>query len=214
MKLGVVSYRLPKSNIAESFRTLRTNLQFTANGRKLKTILITSANANEGKSWITSNLAVSFAQSGKKVLLVDADMRKGRQHKIFGVDLNIGLSNYLSGIGMIDLNNLNDDIENEEYLFKLFNKTDVDNLYVMTAGSFPPNPAELLQSNKTKELINKLNDIFDIVIFDGTPIEIVTDSLILSSLVDNVVLVSSYKQTKMENLISTKKAIESVGRKN
>lgn len=136
MKLGIITYKLPKSQIAESFRTLRTNLQFTSTGRNLKTILVTSSSANEGKSWCSSNLAVVFAQSGKRVLLVDADMRRGRQHKIFGITKNIGLSNYLSGVGLYSINDLENTEKEEDALIKMFNKTEIENLYVMPARKY------------------------------------------------------------------------------
>jgi len=136
MKLGIITYKLPKSQIAESFRTLRTNLQFTSTGRNLKTVLVTSSNAGEGKSWCSSNLAVVFAQSGKRVLLVDGDMRRGRQHKIFGITKNIGLSNYLSGVGLFGIDDIESNEKEEAALIKMFNKTDVENLYVMPARQY------------------------------------------------------------------------------
>ena len=98
MKKELIAQRNPKSPIAEMFRTLRTNIQFTHTQKKLRTILVTSTMPGEGKSWVSSNLAITFAQTGKKVLLIDADMRKGRQYTIFGVSPRPGLSNYLSGI--------------------------------------------------------------------------------------------------------------------
>lgn len=208
MSLEIITYKSPKSLIAESFRTLRTNLQFTVGGKNVKTLLITSSMAGEGKSWTASNLAVAFAQSGKRVLLIDADMRKGRQHKIFGISKNMGLSNYLSGV---ELYMMDDNVSEEDVLIKMFHKTDVENLFVMSCGSTPPNPSELMQSEKMKTLIKDLKEVFDIVIFDGPPSGIVTDGVILSSLVDSVVLVSSYRKTKTEDLKTTRKAIENVG---
>ena len=100
MKKELIAHQEPKSPISEIFRTLRTNIQFMNTKNKLKTILVTSTLPGEGKSWVTSNLAVTFAQAGKKVVLIDADMRKGRQYTIFGVSPIPGLSNYLSGIGV------------------------------------------------------------------------------------------------------------------
>lgn len=208
MSLEIITYKSPKSLIAESFRTLRTNLQFTAGGKNVKTILITSAVAGEGKSWTASNLAVAFAQSGKRVLLIDADMRKGRQHKIFGISKNMGLSNYLSGV---ELYMMDDKVSEEDVLIKMFHKTEVENLFVMSCGNTPPNPSELMQSEKMKTLIKDLKEVFDLVIFDGPPSGIITDGVILSSIVDSVVLVSTYRKTRTEDLKNTKKAIENVG---
>ena len=98
MKKELIAHRDPKSPISEVFRTLRTNIQFMNTSKRLKSLLITSTSPAEGKSWVSSNLAVTFAQAGKKVILVDADMRKGRQYTIFGVAPKPGLSNYLSGV--------------------------------------------------------------------------------------------------------------------
>ena len=131
----------PKSPISEIFRTLRTNIQFMSSKDKNKTVLITSTSQGEGKSWITANLAVVFANSGKKVLLIDSDMRLARQYKIFGISPIPGISNLLSGL-----------IEDEK---EAIQKIDgIDNLFIIPAGDIPPNPSELL-------ILPQINIIFD-----------------------------------------------------
>ena len=205
MKKELIAEFDPKSPISEVFRTLRTNIQFMNTKGKLKTILITSTFPGEGKSWVASNLAVTFAQAGKKVVLIDADMRKGRQYSIFGVSPIPGLSNYLSGIG-ID--------ENQELdIVDFVQETEVDNLFIIPAGNIPPNPSELLISPQMVNLLEELKDLCDIVILDGTPNELVTDSLILTRLVDSTVIVTASKETKKENLRRAITNIQNVGGK-
>lgn len=202
MKNELITFVSPKTQISEVFRTLRTNIQFMNVDEKLKSLLITSTVPSEGKSWVTSNLAVTFAQAGKRVLLVDADMRKGRQHKIFELNNDKGLSNYLIMTAKEDeLNSIGDYIQTSL----------IDNLYVMTSGMVPPNPSELLASQKMVDLINYLETIFDIVIFDGTPSTIVTDAIILSKFVNTTLIVASYKQTKIDDLKQVKRNILNVG---
>ena len=195
MKKELLIQKNPKSPIAETFRTLRTNLQFMNAKNGLQTILITSTVPGEGKTWVSSNLAVTFALTGKKVLLIDADMRKGRISKVFQARPNPGLSNFLSGI------NTNDNIETRSGVLNFVQTTGVDNLYVMTSGNIPPNPAELLETDVTVNMIEELKEKFDIVIFDGTPSMLVTDATILSRLVDTTVIVSAYNLTKKEDLV-------------
>ena len=207
MKKELLIQKNPKSPIAETFRTLRTNLQFMNAKNGLQTILITSTVPGEGKTWVSSNLAVTFALTGKKVLLIDADMRKGRISKVFQARPNPGLSNFLSGI------NTNDNIETRSSVLNFVQTTGVDNLYVMTSGNIPPNPAELLETDVTVNMIEELKEKFDIVIFDGTPSMLVTDATILSRLVDTTVIVSAYNLTKKEDLVKVKRNIENVGGK-
>lgn len=206
MKRELIVQRSPKSPIAEVFRTLRTNIQFMNSQKDLKTLLVTSTMPGEGKSWVSSNLAITFAQAGKRVALVDADMRKGRLHTMFQVENIPGLSNYLSGIDEAGATN-------KEGIIHYVKPTPVDNLFLITCGNVPPNPSELLTSEKTLAMIDKLKDIFDIVILDGTPGLIVTDALILSRIVDSTIIVTSHKSTKKDNLAKVKKDIENVGGK-
>lgn len=206
MKKELIVQRSPKSPIAEVFRTLRTNIQFMNSQKDLKTILITSTEPGEGKSWVSSNLAITFAQAGKRVALVDADMRKGRLHTMFQVENIPGLSNYLSGINEVGS-------DNKEGIIHYIKPTSIDNLFLIPCGNVPPNPAELLASEKTLTMIDKLKEIFDIVILDGTPGLIVTDALILSRIVDSTIIVTSHKSTKKDNLAKVKRDIENVGGK-
>lgn len=207
MKKELIAELDPKSPISEVFRTLRTNIQFMNTKGKLKTILVTSTFPGEGKSWVASNLAVTFAQAGKKVVLIDADMRKGRQYNIFSISPIPGLSNYLSGVDVDDENRDITDIA--DYV----QDTEVDNLFVMPAGNIPPNPSELLISPQMVDLLEQLKELCDIVIVDGTPNELVTDSLIITRLVDSTIIVTASKQTKKDNLRRAIQNIQNVGGK-
>lgn len=206
MKKEVVAHKDPKSPISEIFRTLRTNIQFINTNKNIQTLLVTSTLPGEGKSWIASNLAVAFAQTGKKVVLIDADMRKGRQYVIFETPPAPGLSNYLSEIGI----NKKEDISSDEIL-DCIQKTEVPNLYLMPAGSIPPNPSELLVSPKMIKVLDKFKQAFDIVIIDGTPCELVTDAVILSRVVDSTIVVTAHKVTKKDALERVIKSIQNVG---
>lgn len=192
----------PKEIISEQIRTIRTNLQFTSADEKIKTILITSSIPSEGKSFISSNLATAFAQNNKKVLIVDCDMRKGRVNKIFKISNRIGLSNLLAY-------KEDDEEKLEDYVFK----TKIDNLYVIPRGKVPPNPSELLNSQKTAKLISLLSEIFDYIIFDGPPVNGLSDSLIMSDFVDRTIVVTSLNSAPIELLESTKKMLTNVNAK-
>ncbi|MGN1301730.1 MAG: CpsD/CapB family tyrosine-protein kinase [Clostridia bacterium] len=204
MKRELIAQRTPKSPIAEVFRTLRTNIQFMNSKKSLKTLLVTSTMPGEGKSWVAANLAITFAQAGKKVLIIDADMRKGRQHVMFNIENRVGLSNFLSGIDEMGRN------ENLDIL-KYVRATEIQNLFLIPAGNVPPNPSELLASETTINMIEKLKEVFDFIIFDGTPSLLVTDALIVARLVDSTVIVTEHNGTKKENLEKVKKDIENVG---
>ena len=206
MKKELIAQRDPKSPVSEVFRTLRTNIQFMNTNNKLQTLLVTSTFPGEGKSWVASNLAVTFAQAGKKVVLIDADMRKGRQYTIFEVSPRPGLSNYLSGV------NANSE-EGSDDVIDYIQETEIKNLYVMSAGNIPPNPSELLISPKMVGVLDKLKQLCDLVIVDGTPCELVADSIILSRLVDSTVVVTAHKANKKENLKKIVTNIQNVGGK-
>lgn len=197
MKDELVIYNKPKSNISEDIRTIRTNLMFTSSDEESKVILVTSSVPGEGKSFISSNLAAAFAQTGKATLLIDSDLRLGRVHKIFGISNSKGLSNLLIDEDVIDC---------AEYI----KKTSVENLYVIPRGTVPPNPSELLNSSNTKKAIKFLKENFDHIIFDGVPVNGLPDSLIMASLVDRVVIVCSSGYTKIDELNETKKALEKI----
>lgn len=192
----------PKKPVSEAFRTLRTNIQFMGTAKKMKSVLITSTSPGEGKSYTAANLAITFAQAGNKVILIDADMRKGRLHKIFGVSPVPGLSDYLYGVTL--------EGKEKRFLSQFVKQVSIDNLTIMPTGSIPPNPSELLNSDQMKNLLKDLKDKFDIIIIDGTPCELVSDSIILSTIVDSTIIVASYKETKKENLGRIVKNIQSV----
>jgi len=195
-KVELLVQKYPKSVVSESIKTLRTNLQFSSVDEDIKTILITSSIPGEGKSFISANLAISFAQTDKRVLIVDCDMRKGRQHRIFKLSNSKGLSNLL----IDDMTNYKDYI----------NKTSVDGVSVITRGTVPPNPSELLNSKKNADLLRVLKAKYDVIIYDGVPCNGLPDSIIMSKLVDKVLIVSSDSMTPKSVLESTKKQLESV----
>ena len=194
----------PKSPISEIFRTLRTNIQFMNTKNKLQSLLVTSTIAGEGKSWVSANLAATFAQAGKKVIILDADMRKGRQYRIFDVSPRPGLSNYLSGVTENDK-----EVDLADYV----QETEIENLFVIPAGNVPPNPSELLVSESMLHLLEKLKEICDIVIIDGPPTQLVTDSLILTRIADSTVIIAEGNKTKKESLRRIVDNIQKVGGK-
>lgn len=204
MKKELITKIDAKSPVSEVFRSLRTNIQYMSKSSSCQTILVTSTTQGEGKSWIVSNLAVTFAQTGKNVIIIDADMRRPRQNNIFGIDMFPGLSNYLAGMSSRGT-------DKNIAVKDCIQATEIDNLYVLPAGNIPPNPSELLESTKTKELLNELKKIFDVVIFDGAPCLLVTDATIISRIVDSTILVASYKTTKIDELKDAKRRIEAIG---
>lgn len=183
----------PRSPISEQFRTIRTNLQFTAVDGALETMLVTSAGPSEGKSFTIANLAVVFAQQEKKVLLIDADMRKPTVHYTFRVDNRRGLSSVLVG---------------EHELEEAAIKSDIPNLDILPSGPIPPNPSELLGSNKMRHLIEEAKKLYDLVIFDTPPVLAVTDAQILANFVDGSLLVIRSKQTDQESAIKARELLE------
>ena len=187
----------PKAIVSENIKSLRTNLQFTAIDKDLKTILVTSVNAAEGKSFVTANLAISFAQADKRVLLVDCDLRRGRVHRLFGLPNANGLSNLLAG--------------NLRSVRNYINPTKIENLEVITCGTYPPNPSELLASKKNEHLIQILSEHYDIVIFDGAPVGGLADSLILASFMDETIIVVKDGATNKKDLALAKDSLDKVG---
>jgi len=183
----------PRSPISEQYRTLRTNLEFSSVDKALKTILVTSSSPSEGKSMTTANLAVVYAQQGKKVLLVDADLRKPTVHYTFRLDNLRGLSNILVNEATI---------EDTAY------STGIGNLDVISSGPIPPNPSELLGSRRMELLINEASNIYDLIIFDTPPVLAVTDAQILGNVVDGSILVIRSGQTEYELAIKAKEALE------
>lgn len=205
-KNEIVERNNAKSYVTECINTIRTNILYMNSTKKAKTILITSCTPREGKSWVSANIAASFAETNRKVLLIDADMRKGRANKIFGVDNKEGLSSYLHYI----TGDIKQDIELGRRYIK---ETQIPNLHILSNGTIPPNPSELLASSGMKELVVLLKNIYDIIIIDAPPCKLVSDSIVLSTIVDSTVLVVNAEKTKISDLKEVKKSINIVGGK-
>lgn len=180
---------MPKASTSESIRNLRTNLSFSSVDKGLKSLLISSTNASEGKSFVSSNLATAYAQAGKNVLLIDGDLRKGRLHRIFKLRNARGFSDLL-----IDTKSKNYD--------KYLKDTNIEGLTVITRGTCPPNPSELLGSSRAKNVLNKLLEQFDMVIIDGAPSMGLSDSIVASKLVDGVAIVCRDGKTNRADLVA------------
>jgi len=186
----------PKSPFAEAFRTLRTNLEFTGIDKKIKSILFTSSVPNEGKSTIVKNLAYSVALTGSKIIVIDADLRNPTIHKIFNLSNSRGLTNLLI-----------DEVGYEPYVYE---DNSYNNLHILTSGPIPPNPTELLGSNKMKKLLNIIKENYSYVFIDSPPVIAVTDAAVLASSVDGVVLVIHAGKTEIEAAIRTKEILDNV----
>jgi capsular exopolysaccharide synthesis family protein len=171
----LITYEDPKSPISESYRSLRTNITYSSADKKIKSILVTSPQPGEGKSTTVANLAIAFAQLRKRTLLIDADLRKPVQHNVFGHNRGPGLTEYITG-----------EVDNFE---SIVHPTKIDNLYLVTAGSLPPNPSELLGSDRMSDLVDKLESQWDIILFDSPPIVAVTDASMISGEIDALILV-------------------------
>lgn len=185
----------PRSPISEQYRTIRTNLQFASVDSDLRSILLTSAGPSEGKSMTTANLAIVYAQQGKRVLLVDADLRKPTIHYTFRLDNLRGLSNILVG---------------ETSLRDAVESSDVENLDLISCGPIPPNPSELLGSKRMQFFIEEAKQSYDIVIFDMPPVLAVTDAQVMSNFVDGTILVVRSKQTENDAANRAMEALQSV----
>lgn len=205
MKKELITHNNPKSFISEIFRTLRTNVQFMSSNRNLKTLLVTSTLPEEGKSWVSSNLAIAFAQAGLKVVLIDADMRKCGLHGIFRVPQCPGLSNYLSGVS--------DTTQKDYKLSNYLKETEVQNLFLMPSGNVPPNPSELLMTPQMITLLEDLKEVCDLIIIDGTPSKLVTDAVVLSRIVDSTIIVASHNYAKKDDFEKVVRDIQNIGGK-
>ena len=191
----------PKSQIVESIKTIRTNILYSTNKNA---ILVTSCKQDEGKTWVINNLAVAFAQTGKRVILVDANLREeSNKNDIFEIDKGEGLSDFIKEISEDNLDNLQ---KSRNYI----KETKIPNLHILQNGTIPPNPVELVSSRNMQKIIKLLKNMYDVVLIDGTSSIMVSDSIALSSMVDSTILIAENKKTKINDLKKVKKLIEDV----
>ncbi len=183
--LRLITYHKPSDPISEAYRSLRTAIQYSRIDKPVRSLLVASALPKEGKSTMTANIAVTFAKSGLKTLLIDSDLRRPIQHKLFNMERKPGLIEYLKG--EVDLNTA-------------VRKTFAENLFLLPTGQLPPNPSEVLGSEVMKSLMEILKASFDFIVFDSPPIVAVTDGVILSKLVDGVLFVALANKTEAEVL--------------
>ncbi|WP_199620963.1 CpsD/CapB family tyrosine-protein kinase [Paenibacillus alkalitolerans] len=185
----------PKSFIAESYRALRTNIEFSSFDDDLKSIVITSAKPQEGKTTTAVNMAVAFAQAGKSVVLIDADLRKPSIHNIFSKHNRGGLSNI---------------IVKQYRVNEMIQETHIDNLWVITSGPVPPNPSEMLSSNNFTEMLDELKERYSVIIIDTPPALTVTDAQIAAAKCDGVILVVNAGKAKRDSVVKVKEQLEHV----
>lgn len=183
----------PKSIISEAYRTLRTNIQYCSMDRTVKVIMVTSSQNNEGKSTTISNLAVAYAQEGKDVLIIDADLRSPSLHHVF--------SNY-NRTGLTSI------IAKQHSWQEVISDTTIPNLSLISAGPVPPNPSELLSSKQMASLIEELKPRYDIILIDTPPLLLVPDPLIVSAYADGVVMVVSAGKADKEAVKKAKAQLE------
>jgi tyrosine-protein kinase Etk/Wzc len=191
----MVTHFEPKSPVSEAYRTFRTNIQFAQFEKPPRTLLVTSAGPGEGKSTTVANLAITMAQMGTKTLLVDADLRRPVLHSIFEQDKNIGLTNALLGATGID---------------EAIHELTVPNLSLLCCGTLPPNPSEMLGSNAMKDLIERLKEKFDIILFDSPPVVAVTDAAVLSTQIDGTILIISANETTRKAVVRAETLLKNV----
>ena len=184
----------PKSPISEQYRTIRTNIQFLMIDKEIKTLAFTSAAPGEGKTTTIANLAITLAYQGDKVLLIDADLRKPTLHQLIGVRNQHGLTNLIT--------------KKSTKKSAILRVPRIANLYVLPSGPIPPNPSELLNSKKMKNLISELSQEYDWVLFDTPPVLAVTDAQILANRCDGVILVLKSNQTQKEELVKAKELLD------
>jgi protein-tyrosine kinase len=188
----------PKSPISEQYRTIRTNIQFSFIDEAMRSLMVTSSSPSEGKSTTAANLAIVFAQQGKKVLLIDADLRKPTVHYTFRLNNYTGLTSVLT---------------NSSSLSSALQETNVENLSVLTSGPIPPNPAELLSSKTMDNCLRQLYEMFDLTIFDTPPVLAVTDAQILANKCDGTILVVASGKTEIGAAVKAKELLAAANAK-
>ena len=191
----ITSLEKPQSNISEAYRTIRTGIEFSNLDKDLKIICITSSKKDEGKTTVLSNLGVSFAKIDKKVLLIDADLRNPSISKMFDTSNTQGLMDILLG-----KRNIQDCIK----------KTKQENLYILTGGTIPPNPAEVLSSKKMSEFIESIKDEYDYIFIDSPPVGVVSDASIISAYSDGVIFVVGANEVDSNLAKIAKERLDSV----
>jgi non-specific protein-tyrosine kinase len=200
-KLGI--YRLvmllyPRSGAAEAFRTMRTNVEFADIDSGVHSLLVTSPSAGDGKSTVATNLALAFAQAGRRTILVDADLRRPAIHDFFDLSNTYGLTSLIRSMEVLDLG-------------QVLRVIDEPNLRVLTSGPLPPNPAELLGSNRMHNIVERLEAEADLVIFDSPPAASVTDAAVLASLTDGTILIVAAERTRRGAARTAQDALARVG---
>ncbi|UTE79293.1 CpsD/CapB family tyrosine-protein kinase [Rossellomorea sp. KS-H15a] len=193
-KRKLVTKTDPKSPISEQYKTIRTNINFSSVDQEMRSIMVTSSGPGEGKSTTAANLSVVFAQQGKKVLLVDADMRKPTAHYTFNLTNTFGLTTVLT---------------RQKGLTEVTNSSDVENLDILACGPIPPNPAELMSSRAMEHFLLEAYNEYDVLIFDTPPILAVTDAQVLANQCDGTVLVISSGTTEVESAVKAKELLSS-----
>lgn len=189
----LIAYHYPNLPVTEQYRLIRTNIQFSSIDREIKTIMVTSPEPADGKSTTAANLAVVLSQQGKRVLLVDTDLRKPSIHYTFKVSNMEGLTNVLT---------------REISIEDAIDQTYVPNLNILTSGPIPPNPSELLNSDAMETVVKYLYERFDHIVFDTPPILAVTDPQILANKCDGVVMVVCSRKTRKDRALKAKELLE------
>ncbi|MDX1413058.1 MAG: CpsD/CapB family tyrosine-protein kinase [Candidatus Promineifilaceae bacterium] len=190
--MNLITLTDPRSPISEAYRTLRTNLSFYSLDNPIRSLVVTSAAADEGKGDMIANLAVTMAQSDRRTVLVDCDLRRPSLHDLFEMQSEPGLTNYILG-EVVDIP---------------LQQTQVGNLWLLSSGPQPPNPADMLGSTRIDEIIQSLVAQFDIVLFNAPPVIAVTDAAVLGVKVDGVLLVISAGKTRREHAERAKELLE------
>ena len=188
----------PKSTVSEKFRGIRSNIMFSNAENEINSLLVTSEKTASGKSTITANIAVTYAQAGYKTLIIDGDIRKPTQHYIFDLSNNSGLSNL---------------IINKTTYSESIKETKVDNLAILTAGPTPPNPSELIASSKFEDIFNELLTHYDFIVVDTPPVNTVTDAQIYAQTVGNCVLVIDAEKNNKNEVKKAKDLLGKAGGK-